>query len=161
LSITILQQVITSLYKRKGKSAISAHDLELLASMELRWFDPADARKVIQHAKTMGLLKDTEKGMVTNFNLDSVEIPFGFKPPKDLLESMTEEESLFMQLVNQISMATSLKPEQIIADLNDKQAETKNHFTLEVLALLYGKARDVELDNYIPTIKSKLLSGSE
>jgi hypothetical protein len=161
LSITILQQVITSLYKRKGKEIIPANDLELLASMELRWFDPGDARKVIEGAVSMGLLKETEDGLRTTFDKDTVEIPIGFKPPKNLLESLTEDsQSLFMQLVNQISISTSLAPEQIIADLNEKQNETKNFLTLEILALLYGIDRGVELDNYIPAIKSKLLSGS-
>ncbi|MCK5561981.1 MAG: DUF2240 family protein, partial [Thermoplasmata archaeon] len=84
MSITILQQVITSLYKRKGKEIIPANDLELLASMELRWFDPGDARKVIEGARSMGLLKETEDGLKTTFDTDTVEIPIGFKPPKNL-----------------------------------------------------------------------------
>ncbi|WP_455392793.1 DUF2240 family protein [[Eubacterium] cellulosolvens] len=161
MSIVELKRVIASLFKRKGKDIIRANELELLASMELRWFEPADARRVLERAVALGLLKETETGLKITFNYGTVEIPLGFKPPKDLLEGLEEDsQSLFMQLVNQICMVTGQAPEKIIAELNEKQAKTENYFTLEVLALLYGKSKGVDMDRYVPAIKSKLLSNS-
>ena len=162
MSILVLQQMISSLYKRKGKDVVSARDLELLASMELRWFDPNDARKILERAISLGLLQDSGDGLKTTFDHTSVELPLGFRPPKNLLDTLEDEsESIFMQLVNQISMTTSQKPEDIIADINQKQANTEGYLTLEVLAILYGKSKGVDVDRFVPMVKSKLLSNSD
>jgi hypothetical protein len=159
LSIIILKQVIASLFKRKNSAVVPANDLELLASMELRWFDPADARKLVELAVSQNLLEETETGLKTKFEIDSIEIPLGFKPPKDLLTALElSKESLFMQLVNQISLDSGIEPNQIIADINDKQSKFQEYLTLEVIALLYGKEKEVDVDKFIPEIKSKLLS---
>ena len=161
MSISILHQTFASLYKRKGKDVIKAKDLELLASMELRWFEPAEARKLVAYALSFGVIEDTGDGLKTIFVLDSVEIPLGFRPPENLLSSLAhDEESLFMQLVNQISISTNLDPEKVIAEINTNQAESNDYLTLEVLAILYGKSKGVDLDKYIPRAKSKLLSST-
>ena len=159
MSITALQQVIASLYKRKSKAVISARDLELLASMELRWFEPADARKLIARAIQLGLLEETTGGLKATFDIGSLEIPLGFKPSTELLSGLEENnESLFMQMVNQISMATGLSPEKVTAEINERQKKTEDYITLEVLALLYGKTKGVEMDRFVPIIKKQLVA---
>ena len=81
MTIDIFQQAIASLYKRKSKNILPARELELLASMELRWFEPAEARKLIELAKNMGVLEDTGDGLKPTFDTNSIDIPLGFKPP--------------------------------------------------------------------------------
>jgi hypothetical protein len=159
LSITALQQVIASLYKRKGKAVLAARDLELLASMELRWFEPADARKLVARATQLGLLEETTGGLKATFDIGSLKIPLGFKPPADLLSGLEEnDESLFIRMVNQISLTTGLSAEKVIAEINDRQQKTEEYITLEVLALLYGKTKGVEMDRFGPIIKKQLIS---
>ena len=75
MSVTVLQQTLASLYKRKGKDIINSKDLELLASMELRWFEPGDAKKLIETAVSLGLLKETTDGLKPTFEFESMEIP--------------------------------------------------------------------------------------
>jgi hypothetical protein len=160
LSIKIVQQTIASLFKRKSSEVIPAKQLELLASMELRWFDPKDARALVDHAVSVGLLEMTENGLKTTFDLQALEIPMGFKPPKDLVESLEDEDnSLFIQLVNQISITSGMESEDIIANINEMQENAKNFFTIETLAILYGKELGIDMDRFIPEVKSKLLSG--
>jgi hypothetical protein len=154
--------VIASLFKRKGKNEVPLRELELLASMELRWFEPNDARKVLEHAISADLLTETESGLKTTFDYNDIEIPIGFKPSKDLLTDLADDnESLLIQLVNRICITTGEKPQEIIAELNEKQQKTNEFLTLEVLAILYGKSKSVDIDKFIPVVKSKLLSGSD
>ena len=161
MSIKTVQQTIASLFKRKGSEVVPTKQLELLASMELRWFEPKDARALIDHAISNGLLEETENGLKTTFNVQELELPLDFKPPKDLVESLEdEEESLFMQMVNQISITSAQEPKEIIANINEMQEKAKNFFTIETLALLYGKKFNVNMDRFIPEVKSTLLSAS-
>ena len=83
----------------------------------------------------------------------------GFRPPKDLLSNLEQEqESLFMQIVNHISLKTQMEPNQIIAEINKKQKKCEEYILLEVLALLYAKELDVNIDEYIPNVKKSILS---
>ena len=117
---------------------------------------------MLERAISLGLLQEIGDGLKTTFDHTSVEIPLGFRPPKDLLDGLDEDsESIFMQLVNHISMTTKQKPEDIIADINQKQAKTEGYLTLEVLAILYGKSKGVDVERFVPMVKSKLLSNSD
>ena len=160
MSIKTVQQTIASLFKRKGSEAIPAKQLELLASMELRWFEPKDARALIDHAVSIGLLEKTETGLKTTLDVQKLEIPLGFKPSSDLVDSLEDEEdSLFMKMVNQISITSDMESKEIIANINEMQENAKNFFTIETLAILYGKELGVNMDRFIPEVKSTLLSG--
>lgn len=160
MSVIVLKQIIASLYKRKGKDILEAKEMELLISMELRWFDPNETRKLIEHAQAFGLLEEVEDGLKPNFDFNSIEIPLGFRPPKDLLPTLEQEQdSLFMQIVNHICMKTQMEPNQIIADINKKQSKFDDYILLEVLALLYAKELDVNIDEFIPNVKKVILGG--
>lgn len=159
MTIDILQQAIASLYKRKNKDVLKEKELELLASMELRWFEPAEARKIVNLALKLGLLSQTSTGLKPSFNHKSIEIPLGFKPPKDLLTNLEQEnESLFMQIVNQICLSTGLEQQQVIAEINSRQEKLQGFVTLEVIAILYGKEKAVDVDRFIPDVENKLLA---
>ncbi len=162
MSITILKQTIASLYKRKGKNIMLAKDLELLVSMELRWFEPKDARKLIDRSISLGLLEESTNGLKPTFDFSSIKIPLGFTPQKDLISSLNQDEdSLFIRMVNQITLATNIDAEKVIADINANQVKNNDLLTLEVLAILYGNANGVNMDKFIPMVKSKLLSGTD
>ena len=161
MSVTILQQTIASLFKRKGVEEILTRDLELLPSMELRWFEPKDARKILESAVKFGLLEEHDATLKITFDYNSVTIPFAFKPPKDLLDMLSQDnESIFMQIVNHICISTGLSEKEIVAEINEKQVNSNDYLTLETLAILYGKSKDVDVDRFIPVVKSKLFSNS-
>jgi hypothetical protein len=139
-----------------------AKDLELLASMELRWFEPNDARKLIDSSISLGLLEESSNGLKPTFDISSINIPIGFTPPKDLISTLEhDEESLFIKIVNQITLATSIDAEKVIADINANQVKNNDLLTLEVLAILYGEANGVDMEKFIPMVKSRLLSSSD
>lgn len=161
MSVTILQQTIASLFKRKGAKEIPSRDLELLASMELRWFEPKDARKIMESAIKLGLLNEHGNKLKITFDYNTINIPIAFKPPKDLYEQLNQDnQSLFMQIVNHISISTDIPEKDIIAEINEKQQRANDYLTLETLAILYGKSKDVDVDSFIPVVKSKLFSNS-
>jgi hypothetical protein len=80
------------LFERNGESALSEQQLELTASMELRWFTPKNAKRLIELAKGLEILSTTEEGsLVLNFEPAEIKIPVGFKPHDDLLEKLEQK----------------------------------------------------------------------
>ena len=157
MSLNILQNTIASLFKRKGKEIINQKELELLASMELRWFEPQDARKIIELSKEAGLLRNEVDGLAINFDTDTIVIPIGFRPPKDLLSDLEQDsESLFMQVVNQICLKTGFDEKKVIAEINSKQVELNDLIRLEVIAILYAKEHNVDVDKFMDPVKKSL-----
>jgi hypothetical protein len=126
--------------------------------MELRWFEPSDARVLIDQAVNLGLLEETTDGLKTTFDHRSVEIPLGFKPPKDLLSHIENEKmSLLIQIVDHICLSTNQDEKSVIAALNEEQKKTAEYLTLEVLAILYGESHNVDMSKFISMVKSELL----
>ena len=125
---------------------MNSKDLELLASLELRWYEPKDARKLVQIAKANGLLEETENGLKPTFKLTEVEIPFGFRPPKELLiELEQDQDSLFMQIVNKICLKTGLDEQQVIGEINKKQLKLFEYVSLDTVAILYAGEHVVDV----------------
>jgi hypothetical protein len=158
LSATLLKQILVSLFKRKSKEAISKKEIELLLSLELRWFDPNDARKLVELSVDMGLLEEVDDEMILAFEIDSVKIPFGFKPPKDLLTKLEQEnESLFMKMVNHICLNTSMETNQVIAEINAKQEKMHDYLLPEAIAVIYASELGLDVEKFIPMVKKRVL----
>ncbi len=158
MSIQILKQTLASLFKRKSAEVVKPKELEMLISMELRWFEPNDARKLVELSKDLGLLIEYDLGLKPDFDYLSVNIPIGFRPPKNLLlEFKHDQESLFMQIVNQICLTTSLSEEQVIAEINKLQTDLNEMATLETVAILYADKKGVDVKSHIEIVKKKLL----
>ena len=63
-----------------------------------------------------------------------------------------------MQLVNYISINSDLDSLEIVAEINDRQASLGEFVTLETIAILFGIEQNLDMDEFIPKIKSKLLA---
>jgi hypothetical protein len=129
--------------------------------MELRWFEPIDARKFIELSKNMGLLVEADSGLSTGFDLSSIEVPIGFRPSKDILIDLEQDnKTIFMQLVNKICINTGLKEEEIIAEINKRQVEMHDYVSIEVIAILFAKEKNVDVEDFFKPTIDKILKSS-
>lgn len=81
-----LVRALAFAYRRKGLDAMPGGDLRLLLAYDLRWFAPEDAKRVVQRATDMGLLRDENGSLRPAFDVHAVEIPLNFRPTLDVLE---------------------------------------------------------------------------
>ena len=159
MSLEVLKQTIASLYKRKGKEVFGAKELEMLASMELRWFEPQDARMLVEAAINMNLLEEIKGGLKINFDYKTIDIPFGFKPPKDLMKEVShDQDSLFMRIVNQVCLLTDMRQNQVIAEINAKHTKFEDFLLLDVIAILYASDHGVDISEYVKEIKEIIIN---
>jgi len=58
-----LTQAVTLLFRRTGMSPQPRKQLVMIASMELHWFSPSDAQRMLDKCIELKLLKETEGGL--------------------------------------------------------------------------------------------------
>ena len=64
-----------------------------------------------------------------------------------------------MKLVNKICINTGLREEEVIAEINKRQVEMQDYVSLEVIAILFAKEKNVDVDDFFkPTIEKILKS---
>ena len=158
MTLAETKRVIKFLFERSGKNEPTEQQLELVASMELRWFTPKNAKKVLEFANKLGLFKsvDDEK-LVLNFDPEDIQIPVGFKPHEDLLDRLENKlEELVQERQGELEVQSGAgkkdrdKSEQVREDLFMKIIsriiEDKNVEKTEVISRINKKQRKVDLE---------------
>jgi len=100
-------------YRRKGATSIPGGDLRLLLAYDLRWFAPEDAKRVVQRAIEVGLLRDENGALAPAFDVAAVEIPINFRPTTQVLE----EEIAFTPVAPPRAPPTTIAPAASVAPI--------------------------------------------
>ena len=182
MTLAETKRVIKFLFERSGETQPTEHQLELVASMELRWFTPKQAKKLFDHARELNLFESDDDGkLVLKFDPEDIQIPVGFKPREDLLErldtkrdELIEErqdelavqtdkrktkpdsggEDLFMQIINRITEKKGLEKTEVISKINKKQREID--LEIEVLALLVAQELQVDVKDLTDNVEAEM-----
>src|SRR2546426_1122253 len=70
-----LRDAIALLFKRKGRDELSEREFVLSASMDLRWFPPRDAQRLLQLGLETKLLESQSGTIRPAFDVSAVEVP--------------------------------------------------------------------------------------
>jgi hypothetical protein len=152
------KRVIKFLVERSGKNEPTEQQLELVASMELRWFSPKNAKKLLKYADKLSLFQHLDEGkLILNFDPEDVQIPVGFKPHEDLLDRLEDKlEELIQERQGELEVQS--KPEDKISVKKDEKqedlfmkiitriTEKKNIDKTEVISKINKKQRNVDLE---------------
>lgn len=84
--MTDLARTIAFAFRRKGLDAMPGGDLRLLLAYDLRWFAPEDAKRCVQRAIEVGLLREEGNVLRPTFDVRAIEIPMNFRPTIDALD---------------------------------------------------------------------------
>lgn len=121
------------------------------ASIDLRWFTPKEAQKVLDISLRLNLLSKNDGELVPTFSLEDVDVPMEFKPTSGVLD--THEEVLFQKIVTKLS-ESRLERSELVARINDLQK--KYGLEVEVAALMVGNDLHVDLKEFIPAVEEEL-----
>ena len=86
-----LKQTITVLFRRKGKAKMSEKEFVFSASIDMRWFSPRSAQRLLDLALRLGLLTKRDGELTPNFGLDEMDVPMDFRPTEDILNVGVED----------------------------------------------------------------------
>lgn len=150
-----LKNSIALLYKKKNRDQISRKDLELMITMDFRWFSPTEATSLIDLALTSGLLKKKKDMLEITFDWRTHEVPIGFKPTEKVFEEMAHR-SCFLAIVDTIEKETGKSRSEIVAEINRKQ--DKLNVAIEIAALLIGASYGLDVSAFYDIVEKELMS---
>jgi len=117
-----LQKSIALLFRRKGKDSLTEREFVFSASMELRWFSPKDAQKLLDLGLTGGYLKKKDGGVTPTFDYAAVEVPLDYKPGQDIFDNVRARSAdLFSEIVDRIVKTKSVPKREVVSKVNKKQ----------------------------------------
>ncbi len=150
-----LKEVIAFLYNRSGKEEMTAQELRLAMSMDLRWFTPKEAEEIVDTFQNKRLL--TRKGgggLRPAFNYRKLTLKRDFRPSKDLLLGTTGDEPLFVRMIGHITDRADLEKRHVISLVNRKAGELG--IEVEAAAMLVGDELSVDMRPFTEDVLAAL-----
>ncbi len=144
-----LERAVAILFKRKGKGSLTEKEFVFSASMDLRWFPPKEAQKLLELGLKKGLLSLEEGKLRPTFDLESMDAPLDFVPPAEVLN---EEENLFQRLVEAIAVASGQARKRVVASINAVQS--KMGIYAEAAALIAGQRAGVDMASFYGEVEA-------
>lgn len=153
-----LRKCLGMLFRYKGKQLLSEREFVYAVSMDLHWFSPKEAQRLLETAMKSGLLHLSDGMLAPSFELSDENMPIDYRPSKELLKmrSKPEKKNLFMELVKKISSGSKLSKKAIVSRINKTQEWMG--IDAEVAALVVARSLDIDIDEDISVVELEMLS---
>ncbi len=150
-----LRYAIALLFKRKGREELTEREFVLSASMDLRWFPPRDAQRLLQLGLETKLLESHGGNIRPAFAIDAVDVPRDFVPTSKTLDVPTPvSEDVFLRIVDALVAHTKSDRRGIIATINAVQE--KMDVDIEVAALVAARQAGLDAAGFLAPVKAHL-----
>ncbi len=152
-----LQKSIAVLYKSKGKEDLSEKEFVFSASMDLRWFSPKEAQKLMEAGISGGYLERRNGRLIPTFDFSGVSVPVDYRPPKEALDEVSRKNAdLFTEIVEAIVKARSVPKREVVSRVNREQEMLG--IDIEPAALLVASTYGIQMDiDYLQRAESAVL----
>lgn len=152
-----LQKSIAVLYKSKGKEELSEKEFVFSASMDLRWFSPKEAQKLMEAGLTGGYLERKNGRLIPTFDFSGVIVPVDYRPPKEALDEAAKKSTdLFTEIVETIVRTRSVPKREVVSKVNREQEMLG--IDIEPAALLVASSYGIHMDSaYLQRAESAVL----
>ncbi len=123
MGMSELQRSIAVLFRRKGKQLLTEREFVFSASMDLRWFSPKDAQKLLDLGVSGGLIEKRNGSLLPTFDFSTIEVPLDYRPSKDLFQEARDAtpRDLFSEIVEKIVKVRSVPKREVVSKVNRKQ----------------------------------------
>ncbi len=148
-----LTLVVAAPFKKNAVLSLSMRDFEFALSFDLKWMSPDEASKVRDLAIKSRLLTLVDGMLKPVFDLDTTDIPHGFKPQVDLFREKTLPE----QIMAHISATTGMGLRDIAAKINAKQEQLSDLVDIEVATLLVAKEMGCDIDPFYEQVHDAVI----
>ena len=141
-----IERSIAVSYKRKGKEVLTEKEFVFSASMDLRWFSPKDAQKLLDAGLAGGFLKRVDGNLLPTFDFGRIDVPIDYRPDAKLLKNATagsRPRDLFSEMVDTISRSRSVPKREVVSRVNKKQEKMGIDIEPAVLLVAYDYGLDV------------------
>jgi hypothetical protein len=182
-----LERTVAIVYKRKGKNLVSEKEFLNTLLFNMRWSDPGkapkieakDAQRILDAAKSSGLLVTKEGMLQPAFDYRSIDIPLNYQPSSEVLKEIgaapknevvkepqprtaqeipsapVAEVPLFTVLIEDISQKTQIKKKDVVSRINKLQE--RFGVVPEVAALIVARDLGMDVSKYYDITREEIL----
>jgi len=156
-----LKKCLTMIFRRKGKELLGEHEFVYAASMDLHWFPPKEAQKLLEVAMREGLLKLSQGMLSPTFELVDENLELDYRPSDDMLKSHTkpEKNDLFYDITSKIMSGAKLPKKEVVSKIN--KMRERMDIDIEVAALLVARGYEIDISEEISIAEQRLSSKSD
>lgn len=139
-----LRTAVAFLFQRVGEDALTPREIRHQVSMDLRWFDPDQARRFVDQARERGLVEETDDGLAPTFDVEAVDVSIGFSPDLDAGQATP-----FDRLLARVCDGTGWDKQQAVAMINDEQADLGDLVEPVVAGFVVAREAGVDVDDLV------------
>lgn len=141
-----LQKSIALLFTRKGKESLTEREFVFSASMDLRWFSPREAQRLLDAGLSGGYLERRNGSIAPTFDIGNADLPLDYKPGREVLEQAAakQQKDLFIEMVEQIARMKSVPKREVVSKVNRKQEMLGIDVEPAVLLVAYDYGLNVD-----------------
>ena len=154
--------IVAFIFKRSGKMELKASDIYLPLSLELGWFSSQQSQNFVESAVQNKLLIQKKDKITPAFDVDTIEIPTGFRPTKqdyrplkeiklDVAESTDKKENIVLTIIDRIGTKTGQQKTKIEGQIQRIQEE-KNIYP-EIAALYIARQHNIDITDLLERVE--------
>jgi len=144
-----LEGTVAAPFRDRGTTAMSKSEFVVALSLDRDWFSPDQAERVIDVARSEGLLDRDGDTLSIDIDPATVDLPEGFVPD----ESILQQRSTFERVLERVTSA-GVEKRTAVAEINRLQSDLA--VPIEVAAVVYARQEGVALGELPATVLADL-----
>jgi hypothetical protein len=144
-----LKTAVAAPFRQRGTDRLGESEFVVALSLDRNWFSPDQAKTLVDVATSEGLLERAEDELVVAFDAATTEIPDGFEPGEEILQSRSTFERVLDAVVE-----GGVEKQTAVAGINARQAELG--VTLDAAAVVYARSEGVDVDAIAEDVREEL-----
>lgn len=146
-----LRTAVAFVFQRAGRGTLTEQEIRHHVSMDLRWFEPREAKRFVEQAVERDLVEATDDGLAPTFDVRGVEVPLGFEP------TLRDREVTPMdRLLDRLETATSRSRQDLVAEINAEQERFDGLVEPVVAGCLVAREAGVDVDDLLDAYLGEL-----
>jgi len=152
-----LKTVVAAAFKHLRKDKLQKVEFIYYISIDRKWMNKDQAALLLERAREDDLITQRDGAWVPTFDPEDVEIPLGFRPTADVLESRGALE----ELVADIAKQTGTDQKSIYAEMNTIIRDGfAGKLLPEAAVVIIARRYRVPCDNYIDELRKEVVKES-
>ena len=144
-----LKTAVAAPFRQRGTDRMAESELVVALSLDRNWFSPDQAKSLVDVATSEGLLERDGDELVVGFGATTTEIPDGFTPGEEILQSRSAFERILDTVVE-----SGIEKQTAVAGINAVQSDLG--VTLDVAAVVYARREGVHVGDVAAEIQEEL-----
>ena len=152
-----LRRALAALYRMKGRPSFTEKELVFLASMDLRWFSPKEAQRMMEAGLRTGLLTQAGSNVSIAFDPQGVDLPVNFKPDPTRFPKEETAPDFLAEVLKLVLAHTKKDKRTVMARVNELRGDLL--CDIEAAALVVALESGVEVRSLAEKYQLGLLEG--